>query len=570
LALLDPSPWNRRLDDDPDLPSLAESIRAEGILQPLVARPVGDRFQLLCGHRRRLAATMAGLIVAPVCVRTGVDDQRAKEIAFAENLQRRDFHFLEEADLLNDLLAGSSHEALAARLGKPRRWIARRARLANLSERWRKLVRQPTGFASCWTASHCEEVALLEPEAQDEVLETCRYLIEDPTLTVKELARTLGQRSRTIASFPWKASDADLDPKAGPCATCPARSSQNPTLFEAFASDAAASGQLRVERGDRCLNPACAQRKLARHLEREHALLAARHQTVLHVADASTSTPDGAVAEWRLVPVKRSTAGAVPGLLVSGPRAGTVKWYREPKAPKATPPRAGKKRSLPERKAQLERQRQALAIGSLKDDIRQAPPPSLPILMALAITFGTQQVHRQTGDQHDAVLYRLLDRLASPPTTAGCDTASAAQDTSPAGPPRSGFRGADADTADFQTPQLDLWLAFDQLAKAPPPAVRRSLWARLLPVLLVRMTPDGLPDHIPAAWRDAVRTAGLLGIDPEIHLQRATATLPDRKSWAQEEAHAAAAAGSLSRHRLPRKALHNLPAPDAEDSPAVA
>lgn len=98
------------------LEALAESIRAQGVIQPLVVRPVGyERYELIAGERRWRASQLAGLAEVPAVVRT-VPDEAALAMALIENIQREDLNPLEEALGLKRLADefGMTHEAVAA------------------------------------------------------------------------------------------------------------------------------------------------------------------------------------------------------------------------------------------------------------------------------------------------------------------------------------------------------------------------------------------------------------------------------------------------------------------------
>ena len=109
--------------DDDSLAELAESIRAQGIMQPILVRPVdGGRFEIIAGERRWRAAQRAGLKEIPALVRS-VPDQAALALALIENIQREDLNPLEEAQGIARLISefGLTHE-------RPlQRWAARAA-----------------------------------------------------------------------------------------------------------------------------------------------------------------------------------------------------------------------------------------------------------------------------------------------------------------------------------------------------------------------------------------------------------------------------------------------------------
>jgi len=104
-----------------DLTELIASVREKGVLEPILVRPRGARFQIIAGERRYRAAIEAGLAEIPCIVRE-TSDSETMEIALIENLQRKDLSAFEEADGLKTLAEsyGYTHEAMAERLGKSR------------------------------------------------------------------------------------------------------------------------------------------------------------------------------------------------------------------------------------------------------------------------------------------------------------------------------------------------------------------------------------------------------------------------------------------------------------------
>jgi ParB family chromosome partitioning protein len=133
----------RKTFDDERLDELAESIRTQGIIQPLVVRkrPGGGGFELIAGERRWRAAQRAGLHEVPVVVRE-VAERQAFEMALVENLQRADLNPIEEAEGYQRLLGeyGYTQEGLADRVGKDRSTVANALRLLRLPSPVRELV----------------------------------------------------------------------------------------------------------------------------------------------------------------------------------------------------------------------------------------------------------------------------------------------------------------------------------------------------------------------------------------------------------------------------------------------
>src|SRR4029079_7935388 len=123
----------RKIFDPKALQELSASIKASGVIQPIVVRRVGGAYQLVAGERRWRAAREAGLTRIPAVVRD-VTDAESLEIALVENLLREDLNPIEEAEAYQKLLAqfGWTQEALAQRVGRDRSSIANTLRLLRL------------------------------------------------------------------------------------------------------------------------------------------------------------------------------------------------------------------------------------------------------------------------------------------------------------------------------------------------------------------------------------------------------------------------------------------------------
>jgi ParB family chromosome partitioning protein len=125
-----------------DLSELMASIAEKGILEPLVVRHRGGRFQIVAGERRYQAAIQVGLRELPVVIRE-VDENEMLELALIENLQRKDLTAFEEAEALQGLAdrCGYTHEDLARRLGKSRTSVTESLSLTHMPEEVRRLCR---------------------------------------------------------------------------------------------------------------------------------------------------------------------------------------------------------------------------------------------------------------------------------------------------------------------------------------------------------------------------------------------------------------------------------------------
>jgi ParB family chromosome partitioning protein len=132
----------RKTFDEDEINSLCESIKNHGILQPLVVRQVGDRFQLVAGERRLRAAKVAGMASVPVRI-VDFNDQQILEAALVENIQRADLNPIEKAHGFKDYLDRfkMTHEQLAQRLGLARPTITNLVGLLDLPQPLQDAVR---------------------------------------------------------------------------------------------------------------------------------------------------------------------------------------------------------------------------------------------------------------------------------------------------------------------------------------------------------------------------------------------------------------------------------------------
>lgn len=120
---IDPNPRQPRSEIG-DMQELMDSIKAKGVLEPILVRPKGNRFEIIAGERRFVASKNLGLKEIP-CIEMEVEEHEALEISLIENLQRKDLDVFEEADGLKALmnLYGYSHQDIAEKIGKARSTI---------------------------------------------------------------------------------------------------------------------------------------------------------------------------------------------------------------------------------------------------------------------------------------------------------------------------------------------------------------------------------------------------------------------------------------------------------------
>ncbi len=132
---INPNRFQPRLAfDEKELNDLADSIKLHGIIQPLVLRRIGDKYEIIAGERRYKASVLAGLTQVPAVI-MNIDDQKSAEVAVVENLQRKDLTAIEEAQSYKKILDMGylTQEQLATRMGVAQSTIANKLRLLNLS-----------------------------------------------------------------------------------------------------------------------------------------------------------------------------------------------------------------------------------------------------------------------------------------------------------------------------------------------------------------------------------------------------------------------------------------------------
>ncbi|MFQ5927191.1 MAG: ParB/RepB/Spo0J family partition protein [Terriglobia bacterium] len=162
VELIDPSAFQPRANYDPrGLEELAQSIRVGGVVQPILVRRVGSRYEVVAGERRLRAVRLAGLTRIPAVVRT-ISDEQALGLSLVENLQREDLNAVEQGRAFERLSVefGLTQEEIARRTGKDRTTVANTLRLLRLPKDILELVEQ--GKLS---AGHARALLKLEESA---------------------------------------------------------------------------------------------------------------------------------------------------------------------------------------------------------------------------------------------------------------------------------------------------------------------------------------------------------------------------------------------------------------------
>jgi ParB family chromosome partitioning protein len=265
LNVLSESTTNpRHIFEDAALKELAASIRVQGILSPLLVRPLTEQsFEIVAGARRYRAAQMAEAATVPVRI-VNLTDAEALEAQLIENLQRRDVHPMEEAQGFRALLALEeptySIEQVAAKVGKTPAYCASRLRLTELVP-----VVVEAFYREEIGVGHALLLAKLQPDKQEAALAACfkeewsggDRKAKRLLLPVRNLQFWIEHNILLILKqAPFNKRDAQLIPAAGSCVDCPKRTGHNKLLFADVREDA-------------CTDPTCYAAKLEAHIQKQ-------------------------------------------------------------------------------------------------------------------------------------------------------------------------------------------------------------------------------------------------------------------------------------------------------------
>ena len=190
IDLIDPSPYQPRTRfSETALEELAQSVRASGIIQPLVVRRIGSRYQLIAGERRWRASQRAQLLRVPVVLRE-VSDEQALELTLVENIQREDLNPIEQARAFDRLMEEFhlTQDEVARRTGKDRASVANSVRLLSLEEPLLEWIEE--GKIS---ASHGRALLAIEDR---KLRHDLAQKASRGKLTVRQLERMATRRSR--------------------------------------------------------------------------------------------------------------------------------------------------------------------------------------------------------------------------------------------------------------------------------------------------------------------------------------------------------------------------------------
>jgi ParB family chromosome partitioning protein len=206
VSRIKPNPFQpRRQFRDDALEELAQSIRVNGIIQPIAVRKAGDEYQIIAGERRWRAAQLAALTVVPVVVQEIADD-KLLEVALIENIQREDLNPMELAEAFERMVTELrlSHEEIGRRTGKDRVTVTNTIRLLQLQPEVQQIV--ASGKIS---AGHARAlIAIKDPDRQKNIA----YSVIAEGWTVRQIEQTVKDIAQGNADRPEKPPAPPVDP----------------------------------------------------------------------------------------------------------------------------------------------------------------------------------------------------------------------------------------------------------------------------------------------------------------------------------------------------------------------
>lgn len=409
--------WHKRKErkrGDAKFDELVQSMKLDGVIEPVVVRLVEHGTpELLAGTRRLSAVKAAGLASIPCYVRENISDQQAKRITLAENLHREDLTPLEESETVHELVeSGLTYEAIAAEISRTPKWVALRDNLRRLSPAWKKAVADPAMAVSYWPAVLLQEVAKIPHEMQDDLRELKFKKSSNPSFVdaedelplLGEFRKELAERFHLLSLAGWDLADPKVAKSCGACNGCPARSDHTPELFTV--EDFETYQDEHPEPGVRCLNGKCWDLKSTSHIK--HELSAAKPGELMLVSDRyHTENFDGkpvlGSSDYR--EATKDSPGAVRALVVDGSQKGQTIYIKKPgkgngkSATTSRPASTAKPKSLAERRKNRARLLLRVVVGDLIlqiDDIVEGKAEAPRLLevekLAIVTVFGTDPV----------------------------------------------------------------------------------------------------------------------------------------------------------------------------------
>ena len=482
---------------DPTIKELAKSIKAVGLLYPILVRyrkTKEGEYELLAGARR-LAAVK--LLKKESCLAEVVelDDTKAGSVSIIENMQREDIDPMREAEAISTLLEqGKDTDEVAFLLGRSRTWVARRARIAKLSTAWVKARNSKNHGVSEWPITHLEQIARYDEEVQGAIYErffggqskyyqrTCGFW------DAETINQHLGEIRHELGKAPWKLGDEALHPKAGSCENCEKRSDRQPDLFD----DEEVKSKKPKGITATCLDFTCWAEKARRYSRGREAKLREGHPGLVKVSAEYNVCPTDAIKLYYYDKVKKGTANAKPALIVAGPGIGKLIWIKTNKISGSSSNQTripGVPSSLKVRREKLIHRRQAYVIGELEKKLEAFIEPSVLVNVVLITYFG---INNSLVPQNDRKVK-------------------------------------------WQTFH-EVMLSLDEFEKAEEAEYAAKLWRLLQPELIATLSLYNGLRSVPEVWPIAQEVAKYLSVNLAELEEMAEKDIPEPKSWANLKA----------------------------------
>lgn len=267
----------RKVFDKKSIDELAESLKEQGMLQPMLARPITEgkqkgKYEVVFGMRRLLAAQKAALKDAP-CQVAELSDDEVLQYQMIENSQRENPHPMDEAVAIQQLITKNPIEKVSTILGKTVGYLTKRLALTNLIKEAQTLflkggIEYPQAMI----------IAKLQPAEQLKVLEQAnddsyQAIIEHkygPIMSAPALIKWIDRNIMcSMGDAPFSLTDADLVPECGACVVCPKRTKTNPNLFDDMGKN------------DMCTDPVCYNKKIQANIKQKKVQMKEKHGEVL-------------------------------------------------------------------------------------------------------------------------------------------------------------------------------------------------------------------------------------------------------------------------------------------------
>lgn len=255
ISQVEESPKNpRKTFNEESIHELAASILEKGLLQPIIVRPKGKKYEVVAGARRLKACKIAELKQIPAIIREDLTDEEAFDLMITENLQREDVSPVEEARAFVELIKmKNDYTSLAIRFGKSEVYIRQRVKLNELIDEFMHML--DNEYISISVAM---EIAKLPSDLQRELYENNDYSSShnfNPKL--KTVIAQISRLTPVLSDASFDLTSKDLIKKAGSCITCPNNTGSDMLLFPEKSEQ------------PKCLNPKCFTNKKNIHISNE-------------------------------------------------------------------------------------------------------------------------------------------------------------------------------------------------------------------------------------------------------------------------------------------------------------